>query len=163
MVIIVLLKEAFTCATAEVMFFFSLRRGRAALSLTMSSYSPSKTAYGLAGCLLLAGNGNRLALAGAGFGMGALAAHRQALAMAQTAVAAQVHQALDVHRDLAAEVTLDLVIAVDRLADLQHFGIGQLVDPTLGRQADLVADFLRLHRANAIDVGECNHDPLVGR
>ena len=38
----------------------------------------------------------------------ALAAGRQALAVAQPAVAAQVHQALDVERDLAAEVALDL-------------------------------------------------------
>src|SRR3546814_4420670 len=43
MVIIVLLNDAFTCATAEVMFFFSLRRGRAALSLTMSILQSLKT------------------------------------------------------------------------------------------------------------------------
>src|SRR3712207_7918212 len=44
-----------------------------------------------------------LALAGARVGVGALAADRQALAMAETAVAGEVHQPLDVHRRLAAE------------------------------------------------------------
>src|SRR4051812_23819655 len=46
-------------------------------------------------------------LAGAGVGAGALAAHGQATAMAETAVAADVHQSLDVHRGFAAQVALD--------------------------------------------------------
>ena len=52
----------------------------------------------------------------------------------------QVHQPLDVHRHVAAEVTLDQVVAVDGLADLQDLGVGQLVDPALGRDADLLDD-----------------------
>ena len=47
------------------------------------------------------------ALAGARIGARALAAHRQALAMAQAAVAAEVHQPLDAHRHFAAQVALD--------------------------------------------------------
>src|SRR5690606_41906391 len=50
-------------------------------------------------------------LAGTGIGPGALAAQREAAAMAQAAVAGQVHQALDRHADLAAEVALDHVLA----------------------------------------------------
>src|SRR3712207_82686 len=81
---------------------------------------------------LLAGDRLRLALAGAGVGVGALAAHRELPPVAQPAIGPEIHQALDVHRDLAAEAALDDVVAVDRLADLQDLGIGQLVDAALG-------------------------------
>src|SRR5207245_194146 len=47
-------------------------------------------------------------LAGAGVGVGALAPDREPLAVAESAVAAEVHQPLDVHRDLAPQVAFDL-------------------------------------------------------
>jgi hypothetical protein len=58
--------------------------------------------------LLLAGNRLCRTLAGTGIGVGPLTTHRQATTMAQTAVAAQVHQTLDVHRILAAQIAFDL-------------------------------------------------------
>src|SRR5207253_722712 len=67
--------------------------------------------------LLLAGDRPGLALAGARIGVRALAADRQALAMAKPAIAGEVHQPLDVHRRLAAEVAFDLMVGVDRLAE----------------------------------------------
>jgi hypothetical protein len=67
------------------------------------------------------------ALAGARVGARALAAHRQALLVAHAAVAAQVHQALDVHRRLAAQVALDRELA-DLLAQLVHLGVGEVLD-----------------------------------
>src|SRR3546814_6377409 len=73
-------------------------------------------------------------------GLGALAAHRQALAVAQAAVAAEVHQALDVHGHVAAQVALDHVVAVDGLADAGDLVIGQLVHPARLRNAHLAAD-----------------------
>src|SRR3954449_12308532 len=48
--------------------------------------------------LLLAGDRLRLALAGAGVRVRALTANRQAAAMAQATIGAEIHQALDVHR-----------------------------------------------------------------
>src|SRR5262249_9160946 len=62
--------------------------------------------------LLLAGDGLGRTLAGAGVGVGALAANRKALAVPQAAVTGQVHQALDVDRGLAAQIAFDLVVAV---------------------------------------------------
>ena len=88
-------------------------------------------------CLLLTGDRLGRTLAGARVGVRALAADRQALAMTQAPVAAQVHQTLDVHRHFAAEVALDPVVAVDGFADPQDLGVGQLVDAALGRDADL--------------------------
>ena len=59
--------------------------------------------------------------------MRALTANRQATAMTQAAIAAQIHQPLDVHGDLTAQITLDSVVAVDQLADLrkERFRRGQ--------------------------------------
>src|SRR5579864_9493407 len=106
MVIMVLLNEAFTCATPEVMFLrsrFLTRAGSLAIGRLL---------------LLLAGDRLGGALAGTSVGVGALAADRQALAVAKPAVAGQVHQPLDVDRHLAAQVAFDLVVMVDGLADL---------------------------------------------
>src|SRR3712207_7937033 len=51
----------------------------------------------------------------------------------------------------------DHVVAVDGLADLQHLGVGELVDAPLGRDAYLVGDLLRLARADAVDVLQRNN------
>jgi hypothetical protein len=56
--------------------------------------------------------------------VGALAADRQPLAVTQAAIAAEIHQALDVGRGFAAQVAFDGVIAVDGFAQLENFGVG---------------------------------------
>src|SRR5207244_2636791 len=104
--------------------------------------------------LLLAGDRPRRPLAGAGVGVGALAAHRQTAAVAQATIAAEIHQPLDVHGDLAPQVALDDVVPIDHFADLQHLLVGELRHAPLGRDADLVHDFLGLGRPDAIDVLE---------
>src|SRR3954471_24755561 len=69
--------------------------------------------------LLLPGHLHTLgALARARVGLGVLAADGQAATMAETAVAADLHQALDVLRALAPQVALDGEVAVDRVAEL---------------------------------------------
>src|SRR5690606_10214184 len=153
MVTMVLLKLAFTWATPEVMFLRSRRLTR-----------PGSLAIGQVFLLLLLA-GDRLgrALAGAGVGVGALTADRQALAVTQAAVAGDVHQALDVHRGLATQVALDGVVAVDRFTDLQDLGVGQLVHAPGRLDADLGRDFLRRVRADAMDVLKRDFDALVGR
>src|SRR5687767_8359327 len=147
MVIIVLLKDAFTCATPEVMFFFSRRRtrGEAAAALVTMGLIDTRALNRLtSGGLLLAGDRPRLALAGAGVGVGALAADRQVLAVPEAPVAAEIHQPLDVHRHFAAQIAFDPVVAVDRLADAYDLVVGELADAPLGRNADLPADLLGL-------------------
>src|SRR6185503_1444448 len=135
MVIMVLLNEAFTCATPDAMFFRSRRRTRAVAVASLPIHDPFAadnpraercSASGWRWRLLPARDGLGRSLAGAGVGVGALAADRQAFAMAQPAIAAEIHQPLDVHGDLAPQIALDHVVAVDHLADLQHLLIGQL-------------------------------------
>src|ERR1700741_2544903 len=101
---------------------------------------------------LLAGDGLRLALAGPGVGVSALTTHRQLLAMAKAPIGAQIHQPLDVDGDLAAEVSFDHIITVDRLADLQTLRIRQLSDAPLRRDMHLLDDLFGLLRPDAVDI-----------
>ena len=143
MVIMVLLNEAFTCATPEVMFLRS-RFLNARGFLGHRACAPSYfflPAIGLAGTL-----------AGAGVRMRALAADGQTLAVTQPAVAGEVHQALDVDGRFAAQVTFHLIFAVDRLADLDDFLVGELVHPTGVFDADPIDDLARFRLADAVYV-----------
>src|SRR4029079_17984327 len=83
--------------------------------------------------------------------------------MAQAAIAAQIHQPLDVHGDVAPQIAFDRIVAVDGLADLQHLRVGQLVDTALLRYACLGADILGELRPDAVDVLEGNDHALLRR
>jgi hypothetical protein len=112
---------------------------------------------------LLALDGFRRALAGAGVGVGALAADRKALAVTQATVATQILQTLDVHRHFAAKIAFDLVVAVDGFADRQHFSVGQLVDTAISRYLDLFHDLGGKLRADTVDVLDCDDHAFRGR
>src|SRR5690606_21418160 len=83
--------------------------------------------------------------------------------MTQAAIAGEVHEALDVHRRVAAKVTLDRVVGVDGLTDLQDFGVRQVLDTTAVVNAQLVGDVDRGLATDAVDVGERDDYALVGR
>src|SRR6516165_9198648 len=112
---------------------------------------------------LLASDRPRGTLARPRVRMGTLAPHRQPLAVAQPAVAAEIHQALDVHRHLPPQVALDRVFAVDQLADAQDLVIGHLVHAPLDRDADPAADLESLGPSDAVDVGQPDRDPFLIR
>src|SRR5690349_18367696 len=167
-VIIVLLNVALTCATPEAMFLRSRRRTRVA---SFPILNPFAERHRPSGCrhlvlrdalFLLAGNRFGRTFAGACVGVGTLPAHREAAAVAQATVAAKVHQPLDVHRNFAPQIALDDIVAVDHLAQLQHFLIGQLRYPARVRHRYLVHDFLSFGRANAVDILQGDDDALVG-
>src|SRR5262249_39059211 len=95
--------------------------------------------------------------------MGPLTAHRQSAAMTQAPVAAEVHQTLDVHGDLAPKLAFDHIAAVDHLTTLTVLCWGELAPPPLRRNRDLLANLLGEGVANAINRSERYLDPLVGR
>src|SRR6516165_11054790 len=113
--------------------------------------------------LLLAGDRLGRTLARARVGVGALTAHRQPAPMAQAAIAAEIHQALDVHADLATQIAFDHVVAVDHFADLQNLLVGQLTDATVSGNLHLLHDLGRRLRTDAMDVLERDQHALVGR
>src|ERR1700712_3786494 len=107
------------------MFFFSLRRTFLAVARVLGGISRSLR-------LLLAGNGALGTLAGASVGLGALTADRQALAVTAALRGADLDLAEDVGLDLATEVTLDLELGLDRVAQADELGVPQLVDAGVG-------------------------------
>src|SRR6266550_6368061 len=150
MVIVVLLNDEFTCAMPDAMFLRSRRRTRVAslpipktfLNDLNAAVTPAATPderavvgewrtvgaiptrYSLLPVrqlLLLAGDRLGRTLARARVGVGALTTHRQSAAMTQAAIAAEIHQTLDIHAGLAPQVAFDHIVAVNHLADLQHF------------------------------------------
>src|SRR5215211_7625551 len=123
----------------------------------------TRSRLNLGGLLLLARNRLCRALAGAGIGVRALAANGQAAPVPQAAIAAKIHQAFDVHGHIAPQVALDHVVAVDDLADLQHFLVGELRDPSRLRNSHFGHDLIGLGGADAVDVLQRDHDALVGR
>src|ERR1700720_597278 len=113
--------------------------------------------------LLLAGDRLGRPLARARVGMGTLTAHRQSAAMTQAAIAAEIHQTLDVHAGLATQVPFHHVVAVAHFTNLQYFLIAQLRDAAIIGTLDLLHDLGRLLLADAMDVLERDQDALVGR
>ena len=81
--------------------------------------------------------------------------------MAQTLVAADLHLALDVLRDLAAQVTFDLEVLVDEAAQLRDFFLGEVAHTRVARHPGLVAHQLRGGAADAVDVRERDLEPLL--
>src|SRR5580698_4213556 len=69
----------------------------------------------------------------AGVRVGALSVDREAAAVTEAAVAAEVHQALDVHLHFATKIALDLVVGLEELSDLLDVVLGQLLG-LLGRR-----------------------------
>src|SRR3990167_9605954 len=112
--------------------------------------------------LLLAGDRLGLALAGAGVGVSALTADRQALAVTQTTIAREVHEALDVHRHFAAKIAFHGVLGVDRFADLKDLCVRKVGHAAGVFNTQLVGDLLGLVCANAMDVGQRDDHALVG-
>src|SRR5215813_3188888 len=101
MVIIVLLNEAFTCATPDAMFLRSRRRTRVAslpIHDPFAAPAPQPTSpypvlcHAALDSLFLAGDGFGRPFASACIGVRTLAPHWQATAMPQPPVAAEVHQ-----------------------------------------------------------------------
>ena len=81
--------------------------------------------------------------------------------MTQALVAADLHLALDVLRDLAAQVTFDLEVLLDVAAQPRDFFFGEVAHARVARHLRVVADLLRDRAADAVDVRERDLEPLL--
>src|SRR5438034_4240387 len=142
------------------MFFFTRRRERAL---------PRAAFFGCAtiGPLLrrrwsaLAGDAHpSRALARARVGLRPLAPHREPPAVTEAAIGADLREALDVLRAIAAKIALDLA-GLHRLAKLHDLVVGQILDVGVGIDADVGDDLPRRRVADPVDVGQTHLDPLV--
>src|SRR5262249_55501087 len=89
-------------------------------------------------------------------------AHGKPATVPDALVAADLHLAPDVRGDLAAQVTLDLEVGFDVVAELDHFLIGQVLGPLAGVDSGRGEGLRRPGPADPEDVGERDLHPLVG-
>src|SRR6266508_1601403 len=113
--------------------------------------------------LLPAPDGLLRALARARIGLRALTANRQAAAMADAAIAADLRQALDRLGPLAAQVAFDLEIRVDVVAELSDLLVSKVAHLFVRRQTQGSTDRARGRLANSVDVGQPDFEPLLVR
>src|SRR5258708_1738118 len=172
MVTMVLLNDAWTCAMPSETFFLTFLRARAEAvccnSCRVGAFLVAIGDFGYEKLSNFSGGHVELnccfarALAGSRVRAGALSAHRQALAMAHAAVAAEIHKALDRHRDLAAQIALDGQL-LHVLAQPVELGVGQILDLARALHAGSRADRLRASASNAENRGQRDLCVLVIR
>src|SRR5262245_47060522 len=85
---------------------------------------------------------------------------RQVASMPHPPPAPDFHQALDVHRDLLAEITFHSSLFLDHPADLPDVFLGQILDTDVRTDAGLGQDVVRALPPDAVDVGQPDLDPL---
>lgn len=143
----------------EAVQFSNIRQKR------MSNIREANVQSRKAGLLLsgffLTGNRFALALPGAGVGFGTLSAQRQSFPVTQTAVAGDVHQALDVHLNFRAQGTFYFEFGVDQVPDSSQFIIVPLHRFFVAVDAGFVEDALGSAAADAVDVSQRDFAALV--
>src|ERR1700690_1211972 len=85
-------------------------------------------------------------------GVRSLPVDRQPSAVTEPPVAAKVHQALDVHLHLSAQIAFDLVVRLEHLADLPDLRLGQLLGHPVRRDPGLLTDASRGGLTNPVEV-----------
>jgi len=117
----------------------------------------------LLGRFLLVGDSLLLTLPRTGIVLGALSTDREADTMADTAIATDVHQSLDVHLDGGTELSLDLVLLVDEVTNKGHLLVIPVSDLDVVVDTALVKDFPGAAAADTVNVGETDLTSLVVR
>ena len=81
--------------------------------------------------------------------------------MTHAAVAADLGQALDIKRGLAAQVALHDVVVVDALTQLCFFLFGEVFDSGVGVNSGCLENLVCAGSADTVDIGETDLDSLV--
>ncbi len=91
----------------------------------------------------------------------ALTTRRHASSMSKTAVAPDVHQALDVHCDFATQIALDPHLFVDDLANPVDLVISQIPHARIRVDIRALEQLLAGMEPDAKDIGQRRLDPLI--
>jgi hypothetical protein len=83
--------------------------------------------------------------------------------MADAAVRADLGEPLDRLLPLAAQVSLDLEVRVDEVAELGDLFVGEVLDLRVGAQAELRGDLARDRLPDPVDVRQPDLEPLLVR
>src|SRR5262249_23065039 len=127
----------------------------------------SRSLPGRRGCrrrrLLLDHDALTRTLARARVGVGALPPYGQTAPVSDAPVAADVHQPLHVHRDLATQVTLDLDLPLDDVADARDLFLRPRLHPLIGIHLRAGQDPPRRRPPDPINIGDRHLSPLLPR
>jgi hypothetical protein len=88
--------------------------------------------------------------------------HRQAATVTQTAVTAEVHQPLDVHRHFTAQIAFDAVLA-DLGAQGLHLALREVLDRPVRSHAGGLANSRGAGLTDTVKRGQGDHGMLVDR
>ena len=83
--------------------------------------------------------------------------------MADALVGADLDLAADVGGDLAAEVTLDLEVAFDVVAEGDELVVAEVLDADVSVDAGVGEGLERARAADAVDVSQCDLHALLAR
>jgi hypothetical protein len=122
-------------AVRNVLALFLLELLRLALLVACGGNSFSQDLCLRRRFLLICHRALARSLAGAGIGVGALAANRQAAAMTIPAIRADFDQALDVHRNVFAQIAFNIAFLLDDLTDAVDLVFVQVADLLIGLES----------------------------
>src|SRR6185295_15055676 len=114
----------------------------------------------------IADDTDRLAwtFARAGVRLSSLATHRQTAQVPHAAITLDRLQPLEIHADLAAQITFDYVFTIlDRVDDLRELLFGQILRPNARIDLGLLEHDFGVARADAIDITQRDINPLIRR
>src|SRR6185369_2667459 len=96
-------------------------------------------------------------------GVRALSPNGKSSAMTQSTVAADVHQAFDVHLNLLAQISFDAALLIDDCANAVYFLFRQLANAFIDTDPGLSQDFIRAGAPDAVNVCETDLSSFVSR
>src|SRR5213078_1180951 len=152
----VLLKDVLMCAWPMAMFFLTRRRVR-----PLAACRRGGAILGLRRRLLAATDGLRRSLPGACVRAGPLAVHGKTTPVPDPTVRADLREPLDRLGALPAQVTFDLEVLVDVLAQLRHFLVREVADLRVRIEAEADRDLVCGRLSDAVDVGQPDLEPLL--
>src|SRR4029077_12878701 len=125
--------------------------------------SPLRTLLARHGLLLCCDGALPRTLARARVGVRSLTAHRKIPAVTQAAIALNFNQSADVHLHFFAEVAFHAPLGLNGGANPRDLIFGEVFDFLGGIHFRLFSERTRARLANAVDGGEADPEPLVGR
>src|SRR5262245_42933085 len=88
--------------------------------------------------------------------MRTLAAHRQTAAVAKPAIAADIHQPLDIHLHAFAQVAFDIALFIDDVADTVQFVFAQVANFRIDADLRFTQDRRSPRPADTVNIGKAD-------
>src|SRR5688572_3310524 len=113
--------------------------------------------------LLFLGDSPTRTLSGAGVGVSSLTPNRKSPAVAQAAVAADLHETFDVHGDGLAQIAFHHSVPLNDIAHAHYFVFGHILDLRTEIHPGFLADLGGSGSADSIDIGQTDLNPFIDR